>query len=95
MLIFKFYLKNKNRQILELREYCFVFYLNISSWSYIIVRLFVRLDTGCPNKHGNSVTNSISSLLRNSIVIPNFKNHNNARVYFMKTVNGCKEVYKQ
>ena len=30
-----------------------------------------------------------------SIVIPNFKNHNiimSARVYFMKTVNGCKDV---
>ena len=53
------------------------------------------LPTGCPNKHGNSVTNSISSLLYNSIVIPDFKSHNiitAARVYFLKTVNGCKDV---
>ena len=51
--------------------------------------------TGCPNKHGNSVTNSISSILWISIVIPNFKSHNittSARVYFMKRVNGCKNV---
>jgi len=43
--------------------------------------------TGCPKKHGNSVTNSISSLLWISIVISNFKSHNiimSARVYFMK-----------
>ena len=31
---------------------------------------------GCPNKHGNSVTNSISSLLCISIVLPDFKSHN-------------------
>jgi len=51
--------------------------------------------TGCPNKHGNSVTNSISSLLCISIVLPDFKSHNIimcARVDFMKTVNGCKDV---
>jgi len=38
-------------------------------------------------KHGNSVTNWISSLLWISIVIPNFKSHNivmTARVYFKK-----------
>ena len=49
----------------------------------------------CPNKHRNSVTNSISSLLCISIVLPDFKSHNiimSARVYFMKTVNGCKDV---
>ena len=42
-------------------------------------------NTGCPNKHGNSVTNSISSLLWISIVIPDFKSNNiilSARVYF-------------
>ena len=53
------------------------------------------LNTGCPKKHGNSVTNSISSLLWISIVISNFKNHNiimSARVYFMKAINGCKDV---
>ena len=52
-------------------------------------------DTGCLNKHGNSVTNSISSLIWVSIVIHNFKSHNiimSARVYLMKTVNGCKDV---
>ena len=46
-------------------------------------------------KNGNSVTNSKSSLLWISIVIPNFKTHNiirSARVYFMNTVNGCKDV---
>ena len=43
--------------------------------------------TGCPNKHGNSVTNSISSLFRISIVIPNFKSNGIIifiLVYFMK-----------
>ncbi len=51
--------------------------------------------TGCPNKHGNSVKNSISSLLWISIVIPNIKSHNiimSARVYFMKRVKDCKDV---
>ena len=41
------------------------------------------------------MANSISSLVRISIVIPNIKSHNiimSARVYFMKTVNGCKDV---
>ena len=50
-------------------------------------------DTGCPKKHWNSVTNSISSLLWISIVIPNFKRNNiimSARVYFMKTVKTVK-----
>ena len=45
--------------------------------------------------HGNSVTNSISSLLWISIVIPNFKIHNtimSARVYFMKRIKDCKGV---
>ena len=52
-------------------------------------------NTGCPKKHGNSVTNSISSLLWIGIVIPNFKSHNiimSARVYFMKRVKDCKDV---
>jgi len=50
--------------------------------------------TGCPKKRGNSVTNWKSSLLRISIVIPNFKSHNimSARVCFMKKVNDCKDV---
>jgi len=53
------------------------------------------LCTGCPKKHGNSVTNLISSLLWISIVIPNFKSPNiimSARVYFMKRVKDCKDV---
>ena len=52
-------------------------------------QLLVWRCTGCPKKHGNSVTNLISSLLWISIVIPNFKTHNiimSARVYFMKRV---------
>ena len=47
------------------------------------------------NKHGNWVTNSRSSLWRISIGIPDFKSPNinmYARVYFMKTVNGFKDV---
>ena len=51
--------------------------------------------TGCPKKHGNSVTNSISSLLWISTVIPNFKSHNiimSARVYLLKRVKDCKDV---
>ena len=49
------------------------------------------LCTRCPNKHGNSVTSSILSLLWISIVIPNFKSHDiimSARVYFIKRVKG-------
>ena len=59
-------------------------------WNCALIFIY----TGCPNKHGNSVTNSISSLLRITIVIPNFKSHNitmSARVYFMR-VNGCKDA---
>ena len=51
--------------------------------------------TGCPKKHENSETNSISSLLWISIVIPNFKSLNiimSARFYFMKRVKHCKDV---
>ena len=36
----------------------------------------LKCDRGCPKKHRNSVTNSISSLYWISIVIPNFKSHN-------------------
>ena len=40
------------------------------------------------------MTNSISSLLLISIVIPNFKTHNimSARVDFIKRVKDCKDV---
>ena len=73
------------------------------SWIFSIIfrKLIVSLlntsdfSTGRPNKYGNSVTNSISSLTWIRIVIPNFESHNiimSARVYFMKTVNGCKDV---
>ena len=51
--------------------------------------------TVCPNKHGNPVKNSISSLLLISIEVPDFHIHNiitSAKVYFMKTVNDCKDV---
>ena len=46
-------------------------------------------------KHGNSVTNSLSSLLWISIVRSNFKSHNIimlSRVYLMKKVKDCKDV---
>ena len=54
-----------------------------------------QASTECPNKHGNSVTNSISTLLWISIVITDFKSHNiimSDKVYLMKTVNGYKDV---
>ena len=59
---------------------------------YIVVNYINFLKgTECSNKHRNSVTNSISSLLRISIVIPDFKSHDimSAKVHFMKRVNGC------
>ena len=66
---------------------------------YLFLKLLkFRYNTTCPNKHGNSVTNSISSLLWISIVIPNFKSHNSilsSRVYLMKTVNGCLDMSPQ
>ena len=72
-------------------------FININShqkwWMEKYNKLF--LDPGCPKKHGNSVTNLISSLLWISIVIPNFKTHNiimSARIYFMKRVKNCKIV---
>ena len=52
-------------------------------------------STGCSNKQGNSVTNSISSLLWIITGIPDFLRLSiimSARVYFMKTVNGYKDV---
>ena len=53
------------------------------------------ISTGCPNKHGKSVTNFLSSVLGIRIVIPDFKSHNiimSVTDYFMKIVNGCKDV---
>ena len=62
-----------------------------STLKYIVVPCTLKNSvypvTGCPNKHGNSVTNSISSSLWISIVIPYFKSHNinmSARVYLWK-----------
>ena len=48
----------------------------------------------CFKKHGNSVTNSISSLLWINIVIPDFKSLNiimSARVYFIKSSKDCED----
>ena len=49
--------------------------------------LFRLYGTGCPNKHGNSVTNSILSLLRISIVIPDVKSHNIFENHTLKALN--------
>ena len=76
------------------------FHISIRNWVFGITFLSTCTNvkhkpTGCHNKHGNSVTSSISSLLWISIVIPDLKSHNivmSAWVYFMKTVNGCKDV---
>ena len=54
-----------------------------------------RYGTGCSIKHGNSVTNSRSSLLWISIVRPDFKSPNiimSARVYFIKMIKDFKYV---
>ena len=59
--------------------------------SSVRIRLYSPAYTGCPNKHGNAVTNSISSLLWINLVIPDFKRHTIS--FFMKTVNGCKDVF--
>ena len=54
------------------------------------------LYTGCPNKHGNSVTNSISSLLWISIVIPNFKiKSEDGQVYSVCTTVSSLNINKQ
>ena len=58
-------------------------------YNCIFINKWIHLCTGCPKKHGNSVTNWISSLLWISNVIPNFESHNiimSARAYFMKRV---------
>ena len=64
-------------------------------WRVITLQSQPDQYTGCPKKHGNSVTNWITSLLWISIVIPNFKSQNiimSARLYFMKRVKDCKDV---
>jgi len=62
---------------------------------HVAILIHSKWFTGFPNKQGNSVTNSRSSLLRISIVILDFKSHNlimSARAYFMKTVHGCNNL---
>ena len=79
--------------------------LRVRKWNYSTMNFFNRQMSilhrkplqiqGVPKKHGNSVTNSILSLLLISIEIPNFKSHNiimSARVYFMKRVKDYKDV---
>ena len=73
--------------------FCFYCYWLLSLFYYflIVCPMNSEIGTRCPNKHGNSVKNLISSLLWPSIVIPNFKSNNifmSARMYLMKTVNG-------
>ena len=71
-----------------------ILYMYMISTILIYVWFLLFLYTVCPKKHGNLVTNSISSLLWISIV-PNFRSHNiimSARVYLMKRVNDCKDV---
>ena len=65
--------------------------LSFTSSFYYSMAISYRVS----QKHGNSVTNSISSLLWVSIVIPNFKSLHIimfARVYFLKRVKDCKNV---
>ena len=85
------FLKPKNSDLT-----IFFFHENVIYMCKPVVNLLLQMQaTGCPKKHGNSVTNSISSLLWISIVIPNFKSHNiimSARVYLMKRVKDCKDV---
>ena len=65
-------------------------------WGWLLPLLefpFLRQSTGCPKKHGNSVT--ISTLLLISIVIPDFASHSiimSAKVYYVKKVKDCKYV---
>ena len=75
-----------------------LFFKTIETVVFVLSRMidvYLSVTTVCPNTHGNSVTNLISSLSWFSIEIPNFKSHNiimSAKVYFMKTVTGCKDV---
>ena len=83
------------------KKYCLTFF-HKNFYTYHVVYLFSRkipivllYYTGCPNKHGNSVTNSRSSLLWISIVRPDFKSPNiimSARVYFIKMIKDFKYV---
>jgi len=76
---------NSSKLFPHIHGYLFIFANILKCTSY----------TGCPKKHGNSVTNSISSLLWISIVIPDSKSHNIimcARIYFTKRVKDFKGV---
>ena len=77
------------------RKRLIVFKLILNFFSIILQSQFNYVTYRVSQKYGNSVTNSISSLLWISTVISNFNRLNiimSARVYFMKTVNGCKDV---
>ena len=54
----------------------FILFWQSGATMIYVSRIYMFRTTGCPKKHGNSVTNWISSLLWISIVIPNFKSHN-------------------
>ena len=76
-------------------ENTIIFRIQYTKYNGIISPVYTVGPSGCPKKHGNSVTNWISSLLWISIVIPNFKSHSiimSARGYFMKRVKDCKDV---
>ena len=77
------------------RKRLIVFKLILNFFSIILQSQFNYVTYRVSQKYGNSVTNSISSLLWISIVISNFNRLNiimSAGVYFIKTVNGCKDV---
>ena len=83
------YWKNFKNVILKIFQWVLYFYTFILLYFYTFILLYFY--TAFPKKLGNSVTNSISSLLWISIVIPNFKSHDiimSARVYFIKRVKG-------
>jgi len=63
--------------LISFKQHCFNRIVNYKIHNGIFnkVRNRYLFLTGCPNKHGNSVTNWISSLLWISIKIPNFKSH--------------------
>ena len=69
-------------------NYISYFFLNL--FQLKINHLYYRVS----QKHGNSVTNSISSLLWISIVMPNFKSHICLLEFILKImVKDCKDVF--
>ena len=88
IIFFQFVLKRSDKCLIDL----FSTLKGLFNNKYLLQK---NIDTGCPKKHGNSVTNWISFLLWISIVMPNFKRHNiimSARVYFKERVKDCKDV---